>query len=157
LRRHVDGPANAFICEQLSLVAGLLRQELLLGLFRLQKRREHLQLMLSLRHPSPDCVCAMVCHRMSLPLLRTIARHVVIKWYLLILTSTIEHLLLVLLSMIAMRPHLRQRPRLPMMWDIVALVINHLHIVPMQTLIEHHLVLLALYLNLALVITELLK
>jgi hypothetical protein len=59
--------------------------------------------------------------------------------------------------MIAMRPHLRQRPRLPMMWDIVALVINHLHIVPMQTLIEHHLVLLALYLNLALVITELLK
>jgi len=138
-----------------------MRQELLLGLFWLQKRRENLQLMLALRHPSSNST--VVCQRMSRPLLRTIARQVVIKWYLLILTSTIEHLLLVLLSMIAMRPHLRQRPRLPMMWNIllllllVALVINHLHIAPMQTLIQHHLVLLALYLNLALVVTELLK
>ena len=155
LRRHVDGPANAFICERLSLVAVLFGQELLLGLFWLQKRRENLQLVLALRHPSSNST--VVCQRMPRPLLRTIARQVVIERYLLILTSTIEHLLLILLSMIAMRPHLRQRPRLPMMWNIIALVINHLHIAPMQTLIQHHLILLALYLNLALVVAELLK
>ena len=111
--------------------------------------------MLSLCHPSSNT--AVRRQRLPRPLLRTIARYVVIKGYLLILTPTIEYLILVLLSMIAMRPYFRQRPRLPMMWSIIVLVINHLHIAPMQTLIEHHLVLLALYLNLALIITKLLK
>ena len=153
MRRYVDGAANAFICERLSLVAALLGQELLLGLFWLQKRRENLQLMLSLCHPSSNT--AVRRQRLSRPLLRTIARYVVIKGYLLILPPTIEYLLI--LSMIAMRPHFRQRPRLPMMRRIITLVVNHLHIAPMQTLIQHHLVLLALYLNLALIITKLLK
>ena len=155
MRRYVNGAANAFLCERLSLVAALLRQELLLGVFWLQKRRENLQLMLPLCHPSSNTT--MRRQRMSRPLLRTIARYVVIKRYLLILTPTIEYLILVLLSMIAMRPHFRQRPRLPMMWRIIVLVINHLHIAPVQTLIQHHLILLALYLNLTLIITKLLK
>lgn len=110
--------------------------------------------MLSLCHPSSNT--AVRRQRLSRPLLRTIARYVVIKRYLLILTPTIEYLLLIL-SMTAMRPHFRQRPRLPMMRRIITLVVNHLHIAPMQTLIQHHLVLLALYLNLALIIAKLLK
>ena len=59
--------------------------------------------------------------------------------------------------MVTMRPDLPKSPCLSMMSNIILLIINHLHIVSMQTLIQHHLVLLALDLNLALIIAELLK